>query len=182
LERVRGRCGVRREGERGSNGGKAAARPGREEGGNEGSNGGNASMVAARSLRERMGRIAARGSGGHGWKGAEVMRLPWMEGGDAMEGLVRLLPEHMDWMGLEKNENRFDLFGFQTHPIPLNPHGLRANRTSPKGASWGRHGLRARPHGCHGCMIWEVKSCLRDLGSNFPGAGVAAAMDTFPGA
>jgi hypothetical protein len=24
------------------------------------------------------------------------------------------------------------LFGFQTHPIPLNPHGLRANRTSPK--------------------------------------------------
>jgi hypothetical protein len=38
----------------------------------------------------------------------------------------------MDWMGLEKNEKRFDLFGFQTHPIPLNPHGLRANRTSPK--------------------------------------------------
>jgi hypothetical protein len=33
---------------------------------------------------------------------------------------------------LEKNEKRFDLFGFQTHPIPLNPHGLRANRTSPK--------------------------------------------------
>jgi hypothetical protein len=38
----------------------------------------------------------------------------------------------MDWMELEKNEKRFDLFGFQTHPIPLNPHGLRANRTSPK--------------------------------------------------
>jgi hypothetical protein len=38
----------------------------------------------------------------------------------------------MDWMGLEKNEKRFDLFGIQTHPIPLNPHGLRANRTSPK--------------------------------------------------
>jgi hypothetical protein len=37
----------------------------------------------------------------------------------------------MDWMRLEKNEKRFDLFGFQTHPIPLNPHGLRANRTSP---------------------------------------------------
>jgi hypothetical protein len=36
----------------------------------------------------------------------------------------------MDWMGLEKNEKRFDLFGIQTHPIPLNPHGLRANRTS----------------------------------------------------
>jgi hypothetical protein len=37
----------------------------------------------------------------------------------------------MDWMRLEKNEKMFDLFGFQTHPIPLNPHGLRANRTSP---------------------------------------------------
>jgi hypothetical protein len=35
---------------------------------------------------------------------------------------------------LEKNEKSFDLFGFQTHPIPLNPHGLRANRTSPKGS------------------------------------------------
>jgi hypothetical protein len=32
---------------------------------------------------------------------------------------------------LEKNEKKFDLFGIQTHPIPLNPHGLRANRTSP---------------------------------------------------
>jgi hypothetical protein len=38
----------------------------------------------------------------------------------------------MDWMGLEKIEKKFDLFGIQTHPIPLNPHGLRANRTSPK--------------------------------------------------
>jgi hypothetical protein len=46
-------------------------------------------------------------------------------------GLVRLFPKHMDWMGLEKNEKMFDLFGIQTHPIPLNPHGLRANRTSP---------------------------------------------------
>jgi hypothetical protein len=36
----------------------------------------------------------------------------------------------MDWMGLEKIEKKFDLFGIQTHPIPLNPHGLRANRTS----------------------------------------------------
>jgi hypothetical protein len=34
-------------------------------------------------------------------------------------------------MGLEKIEKKFDLFGIQTHPIPLNPHGLRANRTSP---------------------------------------------------
>jgi hypothetical protein len=39
----------------------------------------------------------------------------------------------MDWMGLEKIEKKFDLFRIQTHPIPLNPHGLRANRTSPKG-------------------------------------------------
>jgi hypothetical protein len=37
----------------------------------------------------------------------------------------------MDWMGLENIEKKFDLFGIQTHPIPLNPHGLRANRTSP---------------------------------------------------
>jgi hypothetical protein len=36
----------------------------------------------------------------------------------------------MDWMELEKMK-KFDLFGIQTHPIPLNPHGLRANRTSP---------------------------------------------------
>jgi hypothetical protein len=35
-------------------------------------------------------------------------------------------------MGLEKILKKFDLFGIQTHPIPLNPHGLRANRTSPK--------------------------------------------------
>jgi hypothetical protein len=28
---------------------------------------------------------------------------------------------------------KFELFGIQTHQIPLNPHGLRANRTSPKG-------------------------------------------------
>jgi hypothetical protein len=46
-------------------------------------------------------------------------------------GLVRLFPIHMDWMGLEKIVKKFDLFGIQTHPIPLNPHGLRANRTSP---------------------------------------------------
>jgi hypothetical protein len=32
---------------------------------------------------------------------------------------------------LEKIEKKFDLLGIQTHPIPLNPHGLRANRTSP---------------------------------------------------
>jgi hypothetical protein len=38
---------------------------------------------------------------------------------------------HMDWMRLEKILKKFDLFGIQTHPISLNPHGLRANRTSP---------------------------------------------------
>jgi hypothetical protein len=38
----------------------------------------------------------------------------------------------MDWIGLEKIEKKFNLFGIQTHPISLNPHGLRANRTSPK--------------------------------------------------
>jgi hypothetical protein len=37
----------------------------------------------------------------------------------------------MDWMGLEKIKKKFDVFGIQTHPIPLNPYGLRANRTSP---------------------------------------------------
>jgi hypothetical protein len=35
-------------------------------------------------------------------------------------------------MGLEKIMKKFDLRGIQTHPIPLNPHGLKANRTSPK--------------------------------------------------
>jgi hypothetical protein len=38
----------------------------------------------------------------------------------------------MDWMRLEKIKKKFDLFRIQTHPISLNPHGLRANRTSPK--------------------------------------------------
>jgi hypothetical protein len=51
----------------------------------------------------------------------------------APSGLVRLFPIHMDWMGLEKILKKFDLFGIQTHPIPLNPHGSRANRTSPQG-------------------------------------------------
>jgi hypothetical protein len=37
----------------------------------------------------------------------------------------------MDWMGLENFLKKFDLFGIQTHPISLNPHELRANRTSP---------------------------------------------------
>jgi hypothetical protein len=33
-------------------------------------------------------------------------------------------------MRLEKIVKTFNLSGIQTHPIPLNPHGLRANRTS----------------------------------------------------
>jgi hypothetical protein len=63
-------------------------------------------------------------------------------------GLVRLFPIHMDWMGLEKIEKRFDLFGIQTHPIPLDPHGLRANRTSPY--SFFFHQQR------RGLISWEV--------------------------
>jgi hypothetical protein len=51
---------------------------------------------------------------------------------DTLSGLVRLFPIHMDWMRLEKILKKFDLFGIQTHPIPLNPHGLRANRTRPQ--------------------------------------------------
>jgi hypothetical protein len=43
----------------------------------------------------------------------------------------------MDWMRLKKIKKKFDLFGIQTHPIPLNPHGLRANRTSPKAGNFG---------------------------------------------
>jgi hypothetical protein len=38
-------------------------------------------------------------------------------------------------MRLKKIEKKFDLFVIQTHPIPLNPYELRANRTSPKHAA-----------------------------------------------
>jgi hypothetical protein len=53
----------------------------------------------------------------------------------------------MDLMGLEKIVKKFDLFGIQTHPIPLNPYGLRANRTSPqRGLGYGMHmGCRLHP-------------------------------------
>jgi hypothetical protein len=63
----------------------------------------------------------------------------------------------MDWMGLEKNLKKFDLFGIQTHPIPLNPHGLRANRTSPK-RDGTRHGsiLNESETYCLGGMITET--------------------------
>jgi hypothetical protein len=47
---------------------------------------------------------------------------------------MNIIPIHMDWMGLEKIEKKFDLFGIQTHPISLNPHELRANQTSLNGA------------------------------------------------
>jgi hypothetical protein len=56
-----------------------------------------------------------------------------------MLGLVGLFPIHMDWMGLEKILKKFELFGIQTHPIPLNPHGLRANRA---GLGWIGPGVR----------------------------------------
>jgi hypothetical protein len=56
---------------------------------------------------------------------------------DPIQGLVRLIPLPMDWMGLEKIKKGFDLVGIQTYPIPLNPCGLEANRTSPN---------RGRPH------------------------------------
>jgi hypothetical protein len=35
-------------------------------------------------------------------------------------------------MGLEKIVKDFDLFEIKTHPILLNPHELRAKRTSPQ--------------------------------------------------
>jgi hypothetical protein len=34
--------------------------------------------------------------------------------------------------GIRKIFKKFDLFRIQTYPISLNPHGLKANRTSPK--------------------------------------------------
>jgi hypothetical protein len=58
----------------------------------------------------------------------------------------------MDWVGLEKIEKKFDLFRIQTHPIPLNPHGLRANRTSPYEAlarEWSSPTLRPWP------WVWD---------------------------
>jgi hypothetical protein len=95
--------------------------------------GGNTSMADARSLRERMGRIAA-----------QRQRRPWME-------------------------------GRRGHATAMDGRGRRHGRGRRGGGTVCRRGY-------HGCMIWEVKSCLRDLGSNFPGVGATAAMDTFPGA
>jgi hypothetical protein len=53
--------------------------------------------------------------------------------GDSHEhlDLVRLFSIHIDWIRLEKIKKKFSLFGIQTHSISLNPHELRANRTSP---------------------------------------------------
>jgi hypothetical protein len=34
--------------------------------------------------------------------------------------------------GIKKIIKDFDLFEIETHPIPLNPHELRAKRTDPK--------------------------------------------------
>jgi hypothetical protein len=82
--------------------------------------------------------------------------------------LVRLFPIHIDWMGLEKIEKKFDLFGIQTHPIPLNPYELRANRTSPYRA----YNFHASPSPCrHNILVtsqyasipkrWSAKSTPR---------------------
>jgi hypothetical protein len=39
----------------------------------------------------------------------------------------------------------FDLFGIETHPIPPNPHGLRAKRIDPNGGiPRGKSGIRSR--------------------------------------
>jgi hypothetical protein len=63
----------------------------------------------------------------------------------------------MDWMGLEKIQKKFDLFGIQTHPISLNPHELRANRTSPQVVD-----LVAAP----ACVLWHSPpQLLSGLGS-----------------
>jgi hypothetical protein len=43
-----------------------------------------------------------------------------------------LIPNTHGLDGFGKIMKKFDLRGIQTHPIPLNPHGLKANRTSPK--------------------------------------------------
>jgi hypothetical protein len=50
--------------------------------------------------------------------------------------LVRLFPIYMNWMRLKKMKKKFNLFGIQTHPISLNPHVLRANRTNPYMGVW----------------------------------------------
>jgi hypothetical protein len=44
-----------------------------------------------------------------------------------------VIPNTHGLEGIRKIKKKFDLFGIQNHPIPLNPHGLRANRTSPNG-------------------------------------------------
>jgi hypothetical protein len=61
---------------------------------------------------------------------------PWVEKFTQTHTLrpcsVILNTHELDEIG--KILKKFDLFGIQTHPIPLNPHGLRANRTSPNRA------------------------------------------------
>jgi hypothetical protein len=52
----------------------------------------------------------------------------------------------MDWMGLEKIKKEFDLFEILTHPIPLNPHGLRDNRTNPNRVVNGQYTWRSIDH------------------------------------
>jgi hypothetical protein len=51
--------------------------------------------------------------------------------GDVHVRACSVIPNTHGLDGIGKIVKKFDLFGIQTHPIPLNPHGLRANRTSP---------------------------------------------------
>jgi hypothetical protein len=69
---------------------------------------------------------------------------------NATSGLVRLFLSHMDWMGLEKIVKDFDLFEIETHPIPPNPHGLRAKRTSPQLEGLPERKLDSYCHYMHG--------------------------------
>jgi hypothetical protein len=47
---------------------------------------------------------------------------------------------------LEKIKKEFDLFEILTHPIPLNPHGLRDNRTNPNRVVNGQYTWRSIDH------------------------------------
>jgi hypothetical protein len=72
----------------------------------------------------------------------------------------------MNWMTLEKIEKKFDLFGIQTHPISLNPHGLRANRTSPKlranraSTKVGKKGKRRNELEQHRRIFGSMRACI----------------------
>jgi hypothetical protein len=66
------------------------------------------------------------------------------------------------WIGWDRKKilKKFDLFGIQIHLIPLNPHGLRANRTSPKMDLDGDFIWR----GC--TFLWALATFLRNKGED----------------